>query len=128
MRLATEWHFDEAACGLILLSFMVPSIVAGAISGWFCDKYGTKIVALISLVLIVPTSMLVTIPNRNTPFWTLIIYFALGGSAMAGCQSTVFPEIADVVSKENGSSTEKDGLATSYALFNAAYGTGNSHA
>ncbi|KAG2227116.1 hypothetical protein INT45_003846, partial [Circinella minor] len=124
MRLATEWQFDEAACGLMLLSFMIPSVIAGAISGWLCDKYGTKIVALVSLVLIIPTVMLVTIPNRNTPFWTLIIYFAMGGSAMAGCQSTVFPEIADVVSNENESSTEKDGLATSYALFNAAYGTG----
>ncbi|KAI9491064.1 major facilitator superfamily domain-containing protein [Zychaea mexicana] len=126
MRLATEWHFDEATCGLILLSFMVPSIVSAAFSGWLCDRYGTKIVALISLVLIVPVVFLVTIPNRNTSYWTLIIYFILGGAAMAGSQSTVFPEIAGVVASANKSSSEKDGMATSYALFNAAYGTGMS--
>ncbi|KAI8142460.1 major facilitator superfamily domain-containing protein [Fennellomyces sp. T-0311] len=124
MRLATEWHFDEAACGLILLAFMLPSIASGAISGWFCDKYGTKIVVLISLIVVTPMCFAISIPNKNTPFWPLIIILAIGGAAMAGCQSTVFPEIANVVSNENKSSSEKDGLATSYALFNAAYGTG----
>lgn len=126
MQLASEWKFDEAAIGLILIAYMLPAIASGAVSGWLCDRYGTKIVALVSLTLVTPACVAIGIPNRNTPFWPLVLLLAVGGMTMAGCQSPIFPEIASVVARENErhKGKKRDGLATSYALFNAAYGAG----
>ncbi|KAI7880549.1 MFS general substrate transporter [Lichtheimia hyalospora FSU 10163] len=126
MQLASEWKFDEATIGLILIAYMLPAIASGAVSGWLCDRYGTKIVALVSLTLVTPACVAIGIPNRNTPFWPLVLLLAVGGMTMAGCQSPIFPEIASVVARENErhKGKKRDGLATSYALFNAAYGAG----
>lgn len=124
MHLAKEWGFDETACSLILIAYMLPSIASSAFSGWLCDKYGPKIVVMVSLVLVTPVCIAIGIPNHQTSFWPLAVMLAMGGATMAGCQSPVFPEIASVVAHENRSTSERAGLATSYALFNAAYGTG----
>lgn len=125
MRFAAEWNFDAADCGLILIAFMVPSVISSGVCGWLCDKYGGKIVATVSLVLTIPSGIMMGIPNhQNTSFWVFLPILALCGMTLAGCQSPVFPEIARVVALENKSGPGKDGLAKSYALFNAAYGTG----
>ncbi|CAO3695268.1 unnamed protein product [Rhizopus stolonifer] len=125
MRLAQEWSFDAAGCSLIVLAYMVPSIVASAVCGRLCDKFGTKIVAVVSLFFATPSCILIGIPNKEIcSFWALIPGLVLGGITIAGCQAPVFPEIAKVVDKENGNSSTSDGLARSYSLFNAAYGVG----
>ncbi|KAI9264718.1 major facilitator superfamily domain-containing protein [Sporodiniella umbellata] len=125
MRLAQEWQFDAASCSLIVLAYMIPSIMASAICGRLCDRFGTKIVAMISLLVSTPSCILIGVPNRESgSFWTLIPGLILGGITIAGCQAPVFPEIAKVVDKENGNSSSSDGLARSYSLFNAAYGVG----
>ncbi|KAI8374665.1 major facilitator superfamily domain-containing protein [Radiomyces spectabilis] len=124
MRLAAEWEFDAARCGLILLSYMVPCIASSAFCGWLCDKYGTKIVALVSLVLVGPTCVAMGIPDRNMSFWTLVPILMLGGMTIAGCQAPVFPEIAQVVAEENEDPNDRNGIARSYALVNAAYAVG----
>lgn len=124
MRLATEWHFDEAAVGLIFLAYMVPFIGSSTLTGWFCDKYGAKVVVISSTLLLIPVTVSLGIPDSHVTYWTIIAILILSGTVMAGCQAPVFPEIAAVVSQQNGNSDGKDGLATSYALFNAAYGVG----
>ncbi|CAO3583239.1 unnamed protein product [Absidia cylindrospora] len=125
MRFAAEWNFDAADCGLILIAFMVPSVISSGICGYICDRYGGKIVAMVALVLTVPAGVLMGIPTNQSSFWVYIPILAFCGMTMAGCQAPVFPEIARVVELENKSKkNDKDGLAKSYALFNAAYGTG----
>ncbi|KAI9485302.1 MAG: major facilitator superfamily domain-containing protein [Benjaminiella poitrasii] len=125
MRLAEEWEFNAAGCSLIVLAYMVPSIIASAVCGWLCDQYGTKIVALISLLMATPFCLLIGYPSQERgTFWPLVPILIMGGITIAGCQAPVFPEIANVVDKENGNSTSSDGLARSYSLFNAAYGVG----
>ncbi|KAI8096323.1 major facilitator superfamily domain-containing protein [Halteromyces radiatus] len=125
MRFASEWNFDAADCGLILIAFMVPSVISSAVCGWLCDKYGCKIVAFVSLILTIPAGVLMGIPEHHTTFWVFVPILAFCGITMAGCQAPVFPEIARVVELENHhKKNDKDGLAKSYALFNAAYGTG----
>ncbi|KAI7907823.1 major facilitator superfamily domain-containing protein [Cokeromyces recurvatus] len=125
MRLAEEWQFNAAGCSLIVLAYMIPSIIANAICGWLCDQYGTKIVALVSLLISTPFCFLIGFPSQERgSFWPLIPILIMGGITIAGCQAPVFPEIAKVVDKENGNSVSSDGLARSYSLFNAAYGVG----
>ncbi|CAO3646014.1 unnamed protein product [Cunninghamella echinulata] len=125
MRFATEWNFDAADVGLILIAFMVPSVVSSGICGWLCDKYGSKIVAIISLICILPIGVIMGIPDHRVSYWLFVPILVACGIVMAGCQAPVFPEIAKVVEIENHSKkNDKDGLAKSYALFNAAYGTG----
>lgn len=106
---------------------MVPSIVASVICGKLCDRYGTKIVALVSLFLATPSCLLIGVPSNDhgSSFWPLVPILIMGGITIAGCQAPVFPEIAKVVDKENGGDINScDGLARSYSLFNAAYGVG----
>ncbi|ORX57641.1 MFS general substrate transporter [Hesseltinella vesiculosa] len=125
MRFATEWDFDAAECGLILIAFMVPMVVASAGFGWLCDRYGCKIVGLASLVAIAPMGVVMGLPDHRVSYWLFLPILATVGVLTAGCQAPVFPEIAKVVEQANQYRTsEKDGLAKSYALFNAAYGTG----
>ncbi|KAI8637354.1 major facilitator superfamily domain-containing protein, partial [Parasitella parasitica] len=123
MRLAEEWKFDAAGCSLIVLAYMVPSIIASVVCGRLCDRYGTKIVALVSLLLATPSCLLIGFPSQERgSFWLLVPFLILGGVTIAGCQAPIFPEIAKVVDKENGDSKSSDGIARSYSLFNAAYG------
>jgi MFS family permease len=106
---------------------MVPSIVASIICGKLCDRYGTKIVAVVSLLLATPSCLLIGVPSNDhgSSFWPLVPILIMGGVTIAGCQAPVFPEIAKVVDKENGGDcNSSDGLARSYSLFNAAYGVG----
>lgn len=126
MRLAQEWNFNAAGCSLIVLAYMIPSIISSVVCGKLCDRYGTKIVALISLFLATPSCILIGLPNKSHgSFWPLVPILIMGGITIAGCQAPVFPEIAAVVDKENGGdSNSSDGLARSYSLFNAAYGVG----
>ncbi|CEG64967.1 hypothetical protein RMATCC62417_01854 [Rhizopus microsporus] len=125
MRLAQEWGFNAAGCSLIVLSYMIPSIIASAVCGKLCDKFGTKIVAIVSLFFATPSCILIGVPSKQTgSFWPLVPVLIMGGITIAGCQAPVFPEIAKVVDKENGNSATCDGLARSYSLFNAAYGVG----
>lgn len=125
MRLAQEWGFNAAGCSLIVLAYMIPSIIASMVCGWLCDRYGTKIVALVSLLLATPSCLMIGFPSQaRGSFWLLVPILIMGGITIAGCQAPVFPEIAKVVDKENGSSNSSDGLARSYSLFNAAYGVG----
>ncbi|EPB87383.1 hypothetical protein HMPREF1544_05809 [Mucor circinelloides 1006PhL] len=125
MRLAQEWGFNAAGCSLIVLAYMIPSIIASIVCGWLCDRYGTKVVALVSLLLATPSCLMIGFPSQERgSFWLLVPILIMGGITIAGCQAPVFPEIAKVVDKENGSSNSSDGLARSYSLFNAAYGVG----
>ncbi|KAG2230576.1 hypothetical protein INT48_006881 [Thamnidium elegans] len=126
LRLAQEWGFNAAGCSLIVLAYMVPSIIASIICGKLCDRYGTKIVALVSLLLATPSCILIGVPSSyHGSFWPLVPILIMGGITIAGCQAPVFPEIAKVVDNENGGDANcSDGLARSYSLFNAAYGVG----
>ncbi|CAO3627973.1 unnamed protein product [Cunninghamella blakesleeana] len=125
MRFATEWNFDAADVGLILIAFMVPSVISSGVCGWLCDKYGSKIVAMVSLIAVLPIGIIMGIPDHRVSFWLFVPILIACGIVMAGCQASVFPEIAKVVEIENHhKKNDKDGLAKSYALFNAAYGTG----
>ncbi|KAI8970143.1 major facilitator superfamily domain-containing protein, partial [Mycotypha africana] len=123
MRMAQEWGFDAAGCSLIVLAFMIPSIIASPICGWLCDRYGTKIVALVALTLATPSCIMIGYPNaQHGPFWLLIPVLTMGGINISACQAAVYPEIAKVVEKENKNPAHSsDGLARSYSLFNAAY-------
>jgi MFS family permease len=98
----------------MILAYLVPCVIASYVCGWLCDIYGTKIVALLSLLLATPFCMLIGIPNRS---YSLVPVLIMSGVAFAGCQAPVFPEIAKVVNSENG-------LAKSFSLFNAAFGIG----
>ncbi|KAI8889696.1 MFS general substrate transporter [Backusella circina FSU 941] len=110
-----DWHFSATECSFMILAYLVPSIIASYGCGWLCDVYGTKIVALLSLLLATPFCMLIGIPNHS---YSLVPVLIMSGVAFAGCQAPVFPEIAKVVNNENG-------LAKSFSLFNAAFGIGN---
>ncbi|KAI8365670.1 major facilitator superfamily domain-containing protein [Choanephora cucurbitarum] len=125
MRMAQEWQFNAAGCSLIVLAYMIPSILASVVCGWLCDRLGTKIVALCSLLFATPSCLLIGFPDHERgSFWILVPFLVMGGITIAGCQAPVFPEIAKVVDTSNGQTQSSDGLARSYSLFNAAYGVG----
>ena len=125
MRMAQEWQFNAAGCSLIVLAYMIPSILASVVCGWLCDRLGTKIVALCSLLFATPSCLLIGFPDHERgSFWILVPFLVMGGITIAGCQAPVFPEIAKVVDTSNGHTQSSDGLARSYSLFNAAYGVG----
>ncbi|KAL0088600.1 major facilitator superfamily domain-containing protein [Phycomyces blakesleeanus] len=124
MWLASEWHFNAAECGLILLAYILPCIVSSVFSGWLCDKIGTKAVAVVSLSFAASTCVCVGIPNHTNSFWTLVPVLAVSGAAIAGCESSVFPEVAKVIATENNNPDDHSGIARCYAMVNVASAIG----
>ncbi|KAI9030777.1 major facilitator superfamily domain-containing protein [Phycomyces nitens] len=125
MWLASEWHFNAAECGLILLAYILPCIISSVFSGWLCDKIGTKAVAVVSLVFAATTCVAMGIPNHTNSFWTLVPVLGVAGAAIAGCESSVFPEVAKVIAAENNNPDDHSGIARCYAMVNVASAIGN---
>lgn len=125
LRLASQWNFDETAIGVSQIAFIIPYILSSAFSGFLCDRYGTKIVALCAAFLLIPTTVCLGIPDHRVTYWAILIVFFVCGCLLASCQTAVYPEIAGVVHQRNDAGS-KDGMAMCYGLYNIAYGVGMS--
>ncbi|RUS24577.1 major facilitator superfamily domain-containing protein, partial [Jimgerdemannia flammicorona] len=119
LRLATEWGLNTGSIGLVFIAHVVPGFICGPGAGWVSDKYGPRIVVLVSMILTALCTILLALPNKDTGLWPLIVGLVLIGGVGAAFLSPVLAEIAAVVNMQGG--REGDGFARSYAIFNMAF-------
>lgn len=124
LRLATEWGLNPGQIGLVFISQVVPSLFLGPGAGWLSNRYGPKIVVLVSMVVAAICSLLLALPNEHTGLGPLIVLLMFIGGAGAAFLTPVTAEIAVVVNSQGG--REGDGFAQSYGILNMAFSLGKS--
>ncbi|KAI7902391.1 major facilitator superfamily domain-containing protein [Cokeromyces recurvatus] len=127
VRLSTEWGYNSSQIGLVFLAQVIPTFIATPLAGYLTDKYGSKVVAITSLVICCITMFLIGIPNKSTAGGVvpLIVIFAIQGFTAFSFITPVLPEITHVVqslNSDNGGGD--DGQGMSYGLFNVTFGLG----
>ncbi|ORY99408.1 major facilitator superfamily domain-containing protein [Syncephalastrum racemosum] len=125
LRLVSQWNFDEAAVGLSQIPFIILYIFSSVFSGCLCDRYGTKIVALLAALTLIPVTICMGLPDHTVSYWVIVGIFFICGGLLASLQTAIYPEIAGVVHQRNNAGS-KDGMAMCYGFYNIAYGVGMS--
>ncbi|GAA5802520.1 hypothetical protein HPULCUR_007987 [Helicostylum pulchrum] len=78
---------DNIKQGIVLSTFLVPCVFSSFLAGWFCDRFGSKIVSLTSVIILIPASIWVGVPNQNIE--SMVAALVLGGITMAGASTSV---------------------------------------
>ena len=71
----------------VMCSFLAPFVVSAFVSGWFCDRFGAKIVGLASLILSIPAFIWIGVPNQEIQ--SVIAALSVAGIAIAGITVSV---------------------------------------
>lgn len=50
---------------IVLSTFLLPCAVSSVANGWLCDRFGTKIVGLTSMVISIPAFMWIGVPHQS---------------------------------------------------------------
>lgn len=100
---AQEYYgFDSLKSGLLFLPLGALDLVMGPIAGWATDKYGTKALAVIGYLWLVPSLALLRIPQPSPLGKNLAIYcviLALNGAGLATIGAPSIVEAGAVVDK-----------------------------
>ncbi|KAI7903195.1 major facilitator superfamily domain-containing protein [Cokeromyces recurvatus] len=67
---------------IIMSTFLLPFSVSCFIHGWLCDRFGSKLVSLISLIISIPSFVWVGIPNQNIQ--SVVAALTVSGMTTAG--------------------------------------------
>lgn len=124
------WDFSALSSGLLYGALVLPSLFLASVTGYWIDTRGTKSVAILGILLIIPFLILLRLPNATDPrsgqIALMAVLLALTGTAM-----TLFPtlvEVAQAVEEREklapGTFGRGGGFAQAYALFNIAFSSG----
>lgn len=77
---------------IVLSTFLLPCAVSAIVSGWLCDRFGTKIVGLTSMIISIPAFIWIGVPNQNIQ--SVVSALVVGGITLSGMSvSTVYSTI-----------------------------------
>jgi MFS family permease len=79
------YNFDSLKSGLLFLALGVPGMITGPIAGWTTDKYGARVVAVVGFLYLVPTHILLRIPQPGGThqviiFAVILAFTSIGNS------------------------------------------------
>ncbi|KZT52767.1 MFS general substrate transporter [Calocera cornea HHB12733] len=113
LRLWDEFAFTSQMVGIIYIAAIVPTAFSGLITGWICDKKGSKWVTVFFELAAMPWFALLTLPRSLALF---IACLALGCFFASGIVSPVMADFAAVARNMEGI-----GYAHVYGAFNIAF-------
>lgn len=67
---------------IVLSTFLLPCAVSGIVNGWLCDRFGTKIVGLTSIIISIPAFIWIGVPNQNIQ--SVVSALVVGGITLSG--------------------------------------------
>ena len=120
--------FDSLKAGLLFLPLGVVDLIFGPIAGWLVDRYGTKLVAVLSFAYATPMFVLLRLPHEGGTDQAVLYggLLALVGIGLAGIGAPSIVEAGAVVDKyhkanpkffgENGPYAQLYGMSS--AMFN----------
>ena len=72
---------------IVLSTFLLPCAISGIVSGWLCDRFGTKIVGLTSIIISIPAFIWIGVPNQNIQ--SVVSALVVGGITFSGLAVSV---------------------------------------
>lgn len=67
---------------IVLSTFLLPCAVSAVVHGWLCDRFGTKIVGLTSMIISIPAFIWVGVPHQNIQ--SVVSALVVGGITLSG--------------------------------------------
>ncbi|KAG0249394.1 hypothetical protein BG011_009345 [Mortierella polycephala] len=117
LHLAATFDLTSGKIGLVFMAFSLPTLTA-PISGALSDRFGAKIVCLVSLVACGASVVVLGLLESSLPM--IILLFAIIGTTGTAILTPVLGELSAVV-RATGTG---DGFARAYAIFNMAFSIG----
>ncbi|KAF9181737.1 hypothetical protein BGZ50_005337 [Haplosporangium sp. Z 11] len=117
LHLATTFDLTSERIGLVFMAFSLPTLTA-PISGALSDRFGAKIVCLVSLVACGASVIVLGLLESSLPM--IILLFTIIGTTGTAILTPVLGELSAVV-RTTGTG---DGFARAYAIFNMAFSIG----
>jgi MFS family permease len=79
-------------------------------SGWFCDRFGSKIISLTCVIISIPAFIWIGVPNQNIQ--SIVSALAIGGFTFAGTSVSVLLVATKVLQKiiNSGGSAVSDSI------------------
>ncbi|CAO3656931.1 unnamed protein product [Mucor hiemalis] len=96
-KLSTINTVNEFDQGIIVSTFLLPFAISAYVSGWLCDKFGSKIVGLTCTLLCLPTFIWIGVPNQRIE--SLVTALTLGGAALAGMSVSIVLATTKILQK-----------------------------
>ncbi|KAG2196555.1 hypothetical protein INT47_010394 [Mucor saturninus] len=93
---------------LIFGTFLIPCAMASFTSGWLCDRFGTRIVSLTSVIISIPAFIWIGVPNQSIE--SIVSALVVGGITIAGAVVAVLIVTTKKLQKATHTCSEKDGL------------------
>ncbi|KAJ7596783.1 major facilitator superfamily domain-containing protein [Mycena floridula] len=118
LHLAQVWNLNSAKVGLVYISSVVPTLVSGPLSGFYCDRFGPEWITVVCLLASMPWFGVAAIEGPLTLF---IVSFALQSFFFSGIVTPIMTELAAI-----SAAIEGVGYAHIYGAFNLAFGVGTS--
>ncbi|KAK3812174.1 MAG: major facilitator superfamily domain-containing protein [Benniella sp.] len=117
LHLASTFNLTSERIGLVFMSFSLPPLTA-PLSGALSDKFGAKVVCVVSLVLCAGSIIAGGLLQNSLPM--IIFLFTIIGTTGIAILAPVLGELSAVV-RTTGTG---DGSARAYAMFNMAFSIG----
>ncbi|KAI8347931.1 major facilitator superfamily domain-containing protein [Mortierella sp. GBAus27b] len=117
LHLSSTFHLTSERIGLVFMAFSLPTLTA-PISGALSDKFGAKVVCVVSLVLCAGAIIAGGLSQNSLPM--IVSLFTIIGTTGIAILAPVLGELSAVV-RTTGTG---DGSARVYAMFNMAFSIG----
>lgn len=106
--------------GLIFSTFLIPCSVAAFASGWLCDRFGSRIISLTSVIISIPAFIWIGVPNQKIE--SIVSALVVGGITITSTVVSVVLVATKKLQKITQDSLDKDSTKNDYlALPTTAY-------
>ncbi|KAL9537625.1 hypothetical protein MBANPS3_011609 [Mucor bainieri] len=82
---------------IVLSTFLLPCAVSSVANGWLCDRFGTKIVGLTSMIISIPAFMWIGVPHQNIQ--SVVSALVVGGITLSGVSVSAIYSTINIMQK-----------------------------
>lgn len=94
--------------GVIISTFLIPCTISAFTSGWLCDRFGSKIVSLTSVIISIPAFIWIGVPNQSIQ--SIVSALVVGGITVSGTTVSIILVTTKVLQKIIRSGSRKDNI------------------
>ncbi|KAL7308366.1 hypothetical protein PS15m_011581 [Mucor circinelloides] len=82
---------------IVFSTFLLPCAVSAIVNGWLCDRFGTKIVGLTSMIISIPAFIWIGVPHQNIQ--SVVSALVIGGITLSGISVSVLHSMIKIMQK-----------------------------
>ncbi|KAL1922541.1 uncharacterized protein VTP21DRAFT_10080 [Calcarisporiella thermophila] len=119
VHLHQTFGLESTQIGLVFIAIVFPTFIFSPIGGYLSDRYGSRLICVVGLLLAGMCTMLLGVPNSLATFIVLLFFFGSFGAVFIAPMIGEFSLIVRVPGSDPDTA-----ITRSYALFNMAFGLG----